>query len=51
MIAYGVPDLELDVFIVDLDGAGTEFNTDREVVLLAEAFVRELKEQARFANT
>ena len=49
-MTYGVPNLKLDVFVVDLDGSGTELDSDRQVVLLAEALVRELKEEAGLAD-
>jgi len=56
----GVVDLQFDVSllpaealprILDLDHARTEIDPNRQVVLLAESFVGELHEQARFAHT
>lgn len=44
LLARRVPDLQLDVFLLNLDCAGAKLNTDRQVVLLAESFVRELKQ-------
>jgi hypothetical protein len=43
--------LQLDVLVLYLDGAGAELDPDGEVVLLAEPFVRELEQKARFADT
>lgn len=50
MATYSVPNLELDVFLVDLDGAGTELHTNGEIVLLSEAFVSELQEETTFTD-
>ena len=40
---YSVPDLQLDVLIVDLDGSCTELDPDSQIVLLPEALVCELE--------
>ena len=48
---YCVPDLELDVFLVDLNGASTEFHPDGQVMLLSEALVSELQQQAALTDT
>jgi len=45
-LAGGVPDLKLDVLLLDLDGACTELDADGQVVLLTESLVRELEEEA-----
>lgn len=37
-----VPDLQLDVLLVNLNCARTELNSDCQVVLLSESFVRKL---------
>ena len=50
-LAGRVPNLQLDVLCVDLDGASSELNADGEVVLLAEALVSELEQQAGLAHT
>ena len=44
LLAGRVPNLQLDVFLLDLDCASAKLNTDCQVVLLAESFVRELKQ-------
>ena len=49
-VAYRVPDLQLDLFVVYGNHAGAKFHTNGEVVHGLEALVRELKEQARFAD-
>ena len=41
-----VPDLELDLLVIDFDGARPELDTYGQVVLLAKTLVRELEEQA-----
>ena len=46
LLACGVPYLQLDVLVVDLNCAGAELNTDGQVVLLAEPFVGELEQKA-----
>lgn len=39
----GVPDLELNVLVVDLDGSCTELHSNRQIVLLSEPFICELE--------
>lgn len=51
LLAGRVPDLQLDVFLLNLDCAGTELDSDGQVVLLAEPLVCELKEEARLSDT
>lgn len=41
-LAGGVPNLQLDVLLVDLDSASPKLDANRQVVLLAEPLVREL---------
>ena len=45
-ITYSIPNLQFDVFIVDLYGPCTKFDTYGQVMLLSEAFVCKLQEQA-----
>lgn len=40
---YGVPDLELDLLVVDLEVPGAEFHADGRIMLIPETRVRELK--------
>ena len=49
--AHRVPNLQLDVLVVDLNRAGSEFDANRQIVLLTEALVCELEEQAGLADT
>ena len=51
LLAGRIPDLKLNVLLCDLDCASTEFHTNCQVVLLTEAFVGKLKQQAGFSNT
>ena len=51
LLARRVPDLQLDVLLLDLDCAGAELDTDGQVVLLAEPLVRELEQQAGLSDT
>jgi hypothetical protein len=46
LLTSRVPDLELDLLVIDFDGARPELDTDSQVVLLAKTLVRELEEQA-----
>lgn len=50
-LASSVPNLQLDVLVVDLNRAGSEFDANRQIVLLTEALVCELEEQAGLADT
>lgn len=50
LLPRGVPNLKLYVFSLNLNRASSKFNPNREIMLLAEPFVRELQEQARFTN-
>lgn len=50
-ITYRIPDLQLDIFVGNLDCSGTELDTDGQIMLLSEAFVCELQQQARFTDT
>ena len=40
--AYSVPDLKLNVFIINLDCAGSEFNTYGQVMLLSKPLISKL---------
>ena len=51
MLAYCVPDLKLDGLFVYGNVPGSELHTNGEVVLLAEALVRKLEQQAGLADT
>ena len=51
LLAGRVPDLQLDVLLLDLDRAGSKLDSDGQVVLLAEPLVCELEEQAGLADT
>ncbi len=48
---YGVPDLKFDILLVDLDGSRSEFDTYGQIVLLSEALVRELEQEAGLTYT
>ena len=50
LLTCGVPDLQLDVLASDLDRAGSELHSNRQIVLRAEPFVCELQQQARFSH-
>ena len=50
-LSSGIPDLQLNVLIINLHSATAEFDANGQVMLLAEALVSELQQQARFANT
>ena len=46
-----VPDLQLDVFVVNRNHARTKLNTDSQVVDRLKSLVRKLQEKARLADT
>ncbi len=48
--AYGIPNLELDRLVVDLNRSGAKLNPDCEVMLRSEPLVRELEEETGFSN-
>lgn len=50
-LASRVPDLQLDVLLLDLDGASTKLDSDGQIVLLTEPLVRELEKKAGFSDT
>ena len=50
-LASSVPNLQFDVLVVDLNRAGSEFDANRQIVLLTEALVCELEEQAGLSDT
>lgn len=43
---YRIPYLKLDLLVVDVDHAGTEFNANCKVVNRLKPLVRELQQQA-----
>lgn len=43
---YGVPDLQLNGFVIDGDHPGPEFNPDGKIMYRLKPFVGELKEEA-----
>lgn len=45
-LAGGVPNLQFYVFVINFNCSTSEFDTDRQIVLLSEALVRELQQQA-----
>ena len=45
-LACGIPDLKLDILLLNLDSARTKFHSNRQIVLLAEPLVRKLQQQA-----
>lgn len=47
---YCIPDLQFDGFLSDGDHLGSELNADCHLVLLTEAVVNELKEEAGFSD-
>ena len=51
LLAGRVPNLQLDVLLLDLDRAGTKLDANGQVVLLTEPLVCELEEQAGLADT
>ena len=51
LLAGGVPDLQLDILIINFYSATAELDSNSQIVLLAESLVRELKQQARLADT
>ena len=51
LLACSVPDLQLNVFFVDLNRASSELHANCEVMLLAESFVSELQQKTRFSHS
>ena len=51
LLTSGVPNLQLDIFLLDLDGTSAELDTNCQIVLLTEPLVCELKQQTRLADT
>ena len=45
IVTYSVPDLQLHVLLVDLDGSRTEFDSNSQIMLLSESLVSELQQQ------
>lgn len=50
-LTSGIPDLGLDGFGVDLDAAGSEFNTDGRLAVKIELVTSEAREQVGFSDT
>jgi len=50
-LAGGIPDLQLDKLVVQVDHAGTEFYPDRQVMDGLESLVGELQEQTGLADS
>ena len=48
---HRVPDLQLDLFALDVDHPGAELNTNREIMNWLKPFISELKQQTRLANS
>lgn len=46
-----IPNLKLDIFLINHDHASTELDTNRKIVNGLEALVSELQQQARLADT
>ena len=47
---HRVPNLQLDLLVIDSDHPGTELNTDGQIVNLLKPFVCELQQQARLSH-
>ena len=50
-LARRVPNLEFDILVINFNCTTAELYSDRQIMLLSEALVRELQEQARFSDT
>lgn len=48
---YRIPDLKLDVLIVNADHFCSEFDSDRHFVFLPKSLIDELKQKTGFAHT
>ena len=51
LLASGVPDLELDVFVIDGNSFGPEFDSDCDIVGNSGLVLDELKYDTGFPNT
>eukprot|EP00443_Scrippsiella_acuminata_P065453 CAMPEP_0115496358 /NCGR_PEP_ID=MMETSP0271-20121206/65727_1 /TAXON_ID=71861 /ORGANISM="Scrippsiella trochoidea, Strain CCMP3099" /LENGTH=239 /DNA_ID=CAMNT_0002925031 /DNA_START=406 /DNA_END=1122 /DNA_ORIENTATION=+ len=51
LLTCSVPDLELDLFVLNRDEARPKLHTNRKVMVGAEALIGELQKQAGLANT
>ena len=50
-ITYGIPDLELDNFVVNFEAIGAEFDSNCNLMLLLELVVHDSLHEAGFADT
>mmetsp|Transcript_34199 Transcript_34199/g.55014 ORF Transcript_34199/g.55014 Transcript_34199/m.55014 type:complete len:261 (-) Transcript_34199:62-844(-) len=50
LLSSGIPDLQLDLLVVNSYQPSTKLHADCQIMIGAEALVRELKEQARLAD-
>jgi hypothetical protein len=50
-LSYRVPDLEFDLFALNVDHARPKFHTNSEIMHRLESLVGELKQKARFSHT
>ena len=48
---HRVPDLQLDLFALDVDHPGAELDTNGEIMNWLKPFISELKQQTRLANS
>jgi len=50
LLSSGIPDLELDDFVVNLEAIGAEFDTDSDLMLLLELIVHDAFHEAGFTH-
>ena len=50
-LTCSVPNLQLDVLFIDLNGASSELHSNCQIVLLSEAFVGELQQKTRLSDS
>lgn len=44
IITHGIPDLQLDLLVVDIDHSGAKLNTNGQIVHRLESLIRELEQ-------